>query len=123
MLPVDMELKKAFQDLQKQTISTREKVQQLKTEIEITHRYTLGLKLVLKALDSLKPEHKTYESVGRIFVLEDRQNVKQSINRRMKQNDEKVELLEQTKTYQESKVKEAENSIRELIIQKQNTTK
>lgn len=122
-LVVDLELKKAFQDLQIQTLATREKVLQIKNDIEQATRSNGILKLVESTLGSLQSEHNTYESVGRVFVLRDRDTIKSSLNERIEQNNEKIKVLEQNRVYQETKVKESENSIRELINQKKNATK
>ena len=117
-MAVDMELKKAFQDLSLQVMSTREKVRQIQSEIESTTLATNRARITSKTITSLGPQNRTYESVGRIFVLRPRDELAQKIGMQVEENEKKIKLLETNKTHHETKMKESENNIREMINQK-----
>lgn len=61
---------------------------------------------------------KTYESVGRMFILTPLDDVKQNLKKKQEIADEKIKALENNKTYLEKNLKEAENNIREMVQQR-----
>jgi len=70
-MAVDLELKRAFADLQAKMVSTKQllashdvQIAHIKKEIDTT-------KITGSALTSLPPSTKAYESVGRMFVKQD----------------------------------------------------
>jgi len=115
---VDMELKKAFQELQIQMIDTKNKVKQIDLQIEALKRSSQHSKITLTELNGLPEDTNLYEGVGRMFVKRDRPGINKLLEQRVVTNDEKCKQLDQNKAYNESKVKESENNLRELINQK-----
>lgn len=119
---VDMDLKKAFQELQYQAVTTKDKVQSIQMEIESLKRASMIRKITSRTLEGLGSEPRTFESVGRTFVLRDKEALKNKIIASIKDNEEKVKSLEKNKEYLETKVKESENNLREMINQKRNVS-
>lgn len=119
MATVDLELKKAFQELQMQVLETRTKMRQIDSQIELTKRSSQHTKFTSTEVQSLPDDTVTFESCGRVFIKRDRKDITELLDGRIKANVEKVKTLEQNKSYLESNVKESENNLRELIAQKQ----
>ena len=117
-MEVDMELKKAFQELQVQVIETRNKVKQMDVQMEALKRSSQHSKITLTEINSMPDETNLYEGIGRMFVKRDKNTINKLLEEKIATNEEKVKTLETTKTYNESKVKESENNLRELINQK-----
>ncbi|KAK8785698.1 prefoldin subunit 1 [Amblyomma americanum] len=117
--PVDMELKKAFQELQIKMIDTTRRLRIADMQIEslrkaVRHAYCTG-----EVLSEAPSGTKMYQSVGRMFVAADFDDIMSSLDVKMKTCDEKIKSLENNKAYLEKSLKESENNLREMIIQKQ----
>lgn len=115
---VDMELKKAFQELQVQVIETRNKVKQMDLQMDQLKRSSQHSKITLTEINSMPDNTNLYEGIGRMFVKRDKTAINRLLEEKIATNEEKVKQLETTKTYNESKVKESENNLRELINHK-----
>lgn len=116
----DEELRKAFSQLHEKTIDTTQKLKIADLQIEKLKRTKQRAELTMKEISSYPKNTKTYESIGRMFHLNDIDNIKTELKKRMKNADEKVKTLENNKTYLQQNLKERENNIREMIQQKQN---
>jgi len=115
---VDLELKKAFQGLQVQVIETRDKVRQMDIQMEGLRRSSQHSKLTKNEIIALPQDCNLYESVGRMFVKRDFNQINKLLDDRINSSEDKVKALEQSKTYAETKLKESENNLRELIAHK-----
>jgi len=82
--PVDMELKKAFQELQTRMISTTQQLKVSDMQIEQLKRQIAHSRLVEKEIESLPKDTKTYEGVGRMFVLQPIETVEKKSRRQSK---------------------------------------
>ncbi|XP_054161636.1 prefoldin subunit 1-like [Oppia nitens] len=118
---VDMELKKAFQELQVQVIETRNKVKQIDVQLDGLKRSSQHSKITIQELNGLPDDTKMYESIGRMFVLRDKSTINQLLDQRITGNEEKCQQLMANKSYNDNKVKESENNLRELINTKKLT--
>ena len=115
---VDEELRRAFEDLQNQVLVTREKVRKFQSEIDTVTRATAGMKITNKTLQYLEPQYRTFQSIGRTFVLRDRQTLAKNIDTMVKENEERIKNLEENKDKAKSRQSESENHIRELLTKK-----
>lgn len=114
----DPELTRAFQELQIEVVNTREKVHQMMSEISICERRLLIRQLTKKTVEKLDPKDKCFVGLGRAFVKKDQKEVLTLLDDYMEKDNEKITTMKQTKEYQENKVKEMENNIREMIQQR-----
>lgn len=64
---------------------------------------------------------KTYESVGRMFMLTPIDQVKENLKVRQNTAEEKIKVLENSKSYLETSLKEATNNLRELVQTKKDS--
>ncbi|KAI4470209.1 prefoldin subunit 1-related [Holotrichia oblita] len=118
MSKVDMELKKAFSELQQKAIDTTQKLRLADIQIESLKRQKQHATLTEREISSLEPDTKTYESVGRMFVLTPVSDVKNNLKKKQDAADEKINKLENNKTYLERNLKESENNLREMVQQR-----
>ncbi|XP_052071808.1 prefoldin subunit 1-like [Mytilus californianus] len=118
-LPVDMELKKAFQELQIKMINSKNQIKISDAQIEALKRTIQHSKLVYHELSSLAEETRLYEGVGRMFILQPPQEIKKQLDSKMKASEEKIESLQKNKTYLERNIKESEDNLREMITSRQ----
>ncbi|XP_078042476.1 prefoldin subunit 1 [Augochlora pura] len=117
---LDQGLRKAFTQLQEKMIDTTQKLKLADMQIEKLKRLKLFADLTLKEITSYPENTKTYESVGRMFLLDDVENIKAGLDKQMKTADENMETLMNNKIYLQQNFKEYENNIREMIHQKRN---
>nr|CAG4638880.1 EOG090X0LK7 [Cyclestheria hislopi] len=115
---MDIELKKAFSELQQKMVETSHKVKLTDIQIDSLKRSIMHAQLTSKEISGLPSETNTYESLGRMFVLKDVNTVQKSLEGKVKICEEKIKTLEGTKTYLERNLKESENNIREMIQQR-----
>lgn len=68
-----------------------------------------------REINALEVGTKTYESVGRMFLLTPVDKVKDNLKVKQSTAEEKIKVLEGSKTYLENSLKEAADSLRELV--------
>lgn len=66
-------------------------------------------------MNTLEDNTKTYESVGRMFLLTPIEQVKCNLRTKQVNAEEKVKIIENNKTYLENSLREATNNLRELV--------
>ncbi|XP_031551229.1 prefoldin subunit 1-like [Actinia tenebrosa] len=112
----DSELRKAFQELQVKVIDTTQKVKIAEAQIDQLKRANQHATLTDQELSTLQEDTKTYESIGRMFVLQPISDVRTTISARVKANEEKIKNIEANKDYLQKSVKSHEDSIREMLM-------
>ncbi|CAH2262219.1 prefoldin subunit 1-like [Pararge aegeria] len=116
--PVDLELKKAFVELQVKMVETSKKIQVIDSQIGVLKRVLQHADITQREISTLPPETKTYESVGRMFLLTDLAEIKSNLSNRTALLTSRTVELENSKEYLEKNLKESENNIREMVQQK-----
>ncbi|KAM8948803.1 prefoldin subunit 1-like [Lycaon pictus] len=114
--PVDLELKKAFTELQAKVIDTQQKVKLADIQIEQLNTTKKHAHLIDTEIMTLVDETNMYESVGRMFILQSKEVIHSQLLEKQKIAEEKIKELEQKKSYLERSVKEAEDNIREMLM-------
>ncbi|XP_069124274.1 prefoldin subunit 1-like isoform X1 [Argopecten irradians] len=124
-LPVDMELRKAtkypqaFQELQTKMINTTQQIKLSNAQIDTLKRTVQHSKLVDQEITSLPPSTRTYEGVGRMFILQSIPDIQKNLQLKVKASEDKMKSLETNKSYLERNLKESQDNLRELIVSKQ----
>ncbi|XP_053319320.1 prefoldin subunit 1 [Spea bombifrons] len=113
---VDLELKKAFTELQAKVMDTQQKVKLADLQIEQLNRTKKHAHLTNLEIKNLSENTPMYEGVGRMFVLQTKENIHSQLLNKQKIADEKISELEQKKSYLERSVKDAEDNIREMLM-------
>ncbi|XP_070839419.1 prefoldin subunit 1 isoform X2 [Chaetodon trifascialis] len=113
--PIDLELKKAFSELQVKMIDTQQKVKLADLQIDQLTRVQKHAKLTHDEITKLPDNTRLYEGVGRMFILQSKEEINNQLTDRQKTADEKIKELEK-KVYLERSVKEAEDNIREMLL-------
>lgn len=116
--PVDLELKKAFIELQLKMVQTSEKIQVIDSQIEVLKRILQHVDVTQREISTFPPATKTYESVGRMFLLTDLDEVKNNLKTRKSQLSTRITELENNTQYLEKNLKESEDNIREMVQQR-----
>ncbi|XP_077402324.1 prefoldin subunit 1 [Vanacampus margaritifer] len=114
--PVDLELKKAFSELQVKVIDTQQKVKLADLQIEQLLHMQKHANLTHAEINTLSENTRMYEGVGRMFILQSKDDITQQLKAKQKTAEEKIKELEQKKVYLERSVKEAEDNIREMLM-------
>lgn len=119
MAAVDLELKKAFQELQSKMVATTQQLKVSDMQVETLKRQMTHAKLVQQELASVPDTTRCYEGVGRMFLLQPIDTIKTNLEEKTKTSETKISTILTNKTYLEKNLKESEDSLRELIISKQ----
>uniref|UniRef100_A0A8C3LEV3 Prefoldin subunit 1 n=2 Tax=Phasianinae TaxID=9072 RepID=A0A8C3LEV3_CHRPC len=114
--PVDLELKKAFTELQAKVIDTQQKVKLADIQIEQLSKTKKHAHLTDTEIMTLVDETRMYEGVGRMFILQSKGVIHNQLLEKQRIAEEKIKELEQKKSYLERSVKEAEDNIREMLM-------
>nr|KAF6347172.1 prefoldin subunit 1 [Pipistrellus kuhlii] len=109
--PVDLELKKAFTELQAKVIDTQQKVKLADIQIEQLNRTKKHAHLTDTEIMTLVDETNMYEGVGRMFILQSKEVIHNQLLEKQKIAEEKIKELEQKKSYLERSVKEADGLV------------
>lgn len=118
MSVVDMELKKHFEELQAQLVDTRVKMKQIDVQMDSQKKLIQHSTITKSEITGLPNDVRTYESLGRMFVLRKKSEVEEMLDSKISSGTERIQSLETNKKYLETSLKERENSLRELVSQK-----
>jgi len=118
MAAPDMELKKAFAELQAKMVESKQKIKLHDLQIENIKRSITHSALTDHEIKALPEGTKVYESAGRMFMLSDIKSVRDGLNNKQEACQDKIKTLEANKQYLERSIKDSENNLRELITQK-----
>ena len=118
----DLELKRAFGELQQKMVETQQRMKVSDLQIENLKRTITHSQLTAQEIDSLPDQTPVYESVGRMFLLSSKEDIDKMLDRKQDTCKEKIKNLEGNKKYLEKSIKESENSLRELIVAKKGAT-
>lgn len=116
---VDMELKKAFEDLQMKMLTSKNQIKVIDAQAEQLKRQIHHAKLTETELSQLDASVRMYEGIGRMFVLSEKSKILTGLENKSKMCENKIVSLEKSKEYIEKSYKDSENSLRELISVKQ----
>ncbi|XP_049505323.1 prefoldin subunit 1 isoform X1 [Panthera uncia] len=92
--PVDLELKKAFTELQAKVIDTQQKVKLADIQIEQLNRTKKHAHLTDTEIMTLIDETNMYEGVGRMFILQSKEVIHNQLLEKQKIAEEKIKELE-----------------------------
>ncbi|ESO84789.1 hypothetical protein LOTGIDRAFT_236136 [Lottia gigantea] len=115
---VDLELRKAFQELQSKMITTTQQLKISDAQIETLKRQITHSKLVTKEIEALPSETRVYQGVGRMFLLQPIPQIQKNLDSKIKASEEKIKSIDTNKGYLERSIKESEDSLRELVLSK-----
>lgn len=116
----DQELKQAFSKLHDKMVDTRQHLKLADVQIDKLRRTKQWAELTVKEITCLPTNTRIYDSVGRMFLLDDMNNIKDMLENKMVTADDKIKTLESNKDYLQRSLKESEDEIREMIQQRQN---
>lgn len=119
---MDPELTKGFQELQAQVIESRSKIANIETCQKIT---THDAKVNNQILDEFTKDGDIekkyfYQPVGRMLVKQEGKEAHEFLLGRQKQYQERLKQYQEVKEVCVNRVKESENSLRELVARKLN---
>ncbi|XP_052829263.1 prefoldin subunit 1 isoform X1 [Octopus bimaculoides] len=117
-IPVDQELKKAFQDLQSKMIATRQQLKMSDAQIETLKRQKTHAKVLDQEISTLPSDTRTYEGVGRMFILQEIPQVRENLMKKIETSEEKIKTLTDKMTYLENSLKDEEMNLREMVVMK-----
>lgn len=115
---VDLELKKAFKELQQKMLDTTQQLKEADSRIEVLKQGMRYTQLTEKELSSMSPSIKMYQGVGRMFVLTNVDEVRKALDKKHESYAQKIKTLENNKSYLERNLKDSENNLREMIQQR-----
>ncbi|XP_035228360.1 prefoldin subunit 1-like [Stegodyphus dumicola] len=116
---VDLELKKAFQELQAKVLDTTQKLKLADLQIDSLTKAIQHSELTQKELKSLPENTPMYSGVGRMFVLTSHDDINGMLSKKIQTSQDKIKELETSKAYLQRSMKESEENLRELVATKQ----
>jgi len=115
----DQELKKAFMELQGKMQETNQKLRIADVQVESLKKQIVHAQLTDKEIQSLGDSTRVYDSVGRMFLLTDIQQIRENLKAKVEKCNEKITSLQANKEYLERSMSESQNNLREMIKLKQ----
>ncbi|GIX83849.1 prefoldin subunit 1 [Caerostris darwini] len=116
---VDLELKKAFQELQAKVLDTTQKLKLADLQIDSYNKSIQHANLTQHELKSYPGDTNMYNGVGRMFLLTPPDEIVKMLSEKVNTSKDKIKELETSKTYLERSMKESEENLRELVASKQ----
>lgn len=100
-------------------VETQAKMKQIDAAVDALTRSSQRCNLTLTEVKSLAPNVTTYQSVGRMFVKAQHETITKDLETAIKLSAERIQELEKNKSILEKSLKDKENSLREIISQRQ----
>lgn len=120
---MDPELTKGFQELQAQVIESRAKISNIETCQKLTSYDAKINDSILEGFskdgDNIEDKY-FYQPVGRMYVKQEGKAAQEFLLERKKQYQERLRQYEEVRGICSRRVKESENSLRELVNKKRN---
>lgn len=119
---MDPELAKGFQELQAQVIESRSKISNIELRTQLTARDAKHTESILKTFtdaDDINTKH-YYQPIGRMLVKQEGKEALDLLLKRKKDCEETLKKYQEVKEACLVRVKESENSLRELVNKKLN---
>ncbi|EDX03911.1 prefoldin subunit 1 [Drosophila simulans] len=118
MAQMDIELKKAFTEMQINKLETTKKIHMIDMKCDMVKTGKHKYQLTEKGTSSLADDTRVYQSVGRMFLLTDVQNMREDLKAKQDKCDKAIELLEKKKEFLQKSLKSQEDGLRELVQQR-----
>ncbi|XP_043661853.1 prefoldin subunit 1 [Drosophila teissieri] len=118
MAQMDQELKKAFTEMQINKLETTKKINMIDMKCDMVKTGKHKYQLTEKGTSSLSDDTRVYQSVGRMFLLTDVQNMREDLKAKQEKCDKAIELLEKKKEFLQKSLKDQEDGLRELVQQR-----
>lgn len=115
----DEELTKAFSGLQVKRMETNQLVAVAEGQRQALQRNIVRAQLTAQEIDSVPESTPLYQSVGRMFLLASRDQVKGTLLANETSSKEKISEIEKNTKHWEKALKEQEDVLRELVSHKQ----
>lgn len=115
---MDLELKKAFSEMQMNKIESTKKIRLLDMKTDSLRVSKQRVELTNKEISQLNTDTKVYASVGRMFVLSDVPSLTEEMKSKQSSFEEMISQCDKNKDFLLKNLKEQEDSLRELVQQK-----
>uniref|UniRef100_A0A2M4AMX2 Putative molecular chaperone prefoldin subunit 1 n=1 Tax=Anopheles triannulatus TaxID=58253 RepID=A0A2M4AMX2_9DIPT len=115
---MDLELKKAFTEMQVNKIESTKKIRMLDMKTDSLKLSKQRVEVTNKHVSTLAPDTKVYSSVGRMYVLSDVPSLVEQMKGKQTSFEEMIAQCEKNKDFLIKNLKEQEESLRELVQQK-----
>ncbi|XP_058058470.1 prefoldin subunit 1 [Anopheles bellator] len=115
---MDLELKKAFTEMQVNKIESTKKIRLLDMKTDSLKLSKQRIDVTNKHISLLTPDTKVYSSVGRMYVLSDLPTLSEEMKIKLSSYEEMISQFEKNKDFLIKTLKDQEESLRELVQQK-----
>ncbi|GFS46018.1 prefoldin subunit 1 [Trichonephila inaurata madagascariensis] len=115
---VDLELKKAFQELQAKVLDTTQKLKLADLQIDSLSKTIQHAQLTQQEIKSYPSDTNMYNGVGRMFLLTSSDDIVKMLTEKIDTSRTKIKDLETSKAYLERSMKDSEENLRELVASK-----
>ncbi|KAH8334096.1 hypothetical protein KR059_006664, partial [Drosophila kikkawai] len=108
----------AFTEMQINKLETTKKINMIDMKCDMVKTGKHKYQLTEKGTSSLSDDTRVYQSVGRMFLLTDVQNMREDLKAKQDKCDKAIELLEKKKEFLQKSLKDQEDGLRELVQQR-----
>eukprot|EP00699_Malawimonas_sp_californiana_P000679 EC714073.1.p2 GENE.EC714073.1~~EC714073.1.p2 ORF type:complete len:128 (+),score=29.38 EC714073.1:35-418(+) len=109
-----VQAQKTFNELRSKQADLGRQVQQIRAQIAGNEREKKRANLTLTEIDSLPKNTKTYASVGRMFLLSPREDVRQQLQKTFDSSSNELTALKKKAEYLEKQFTETTRNLQEL---------
>ncbi|XP_030377633.1 prefoldin subunit 1 [Scaptodrosophila lebanonensis] len=118
MAQMDLELKKAFTEMQINKLETAKKINMIDMRCDMVKTGKHKYQLTEKVTSNLADDTRVYLSVGRMFLLTSVNDMRDELKNKQDKCDKAIDLLEKKKEFLQKSLKDQEDGLRELVQQR-----
>jgi len=112
---MEAESQKAFEELKKRMFEATSKLRQTQAQIVVANRSIKKAVLTGQELQQVPENTRTYHSLGKMFVLEPRNDLLIEQAGMVREVEQDLEKLKKAQEYHEKELKEVESAFKELL--------
>ncbi|KAL7042585.1 hypothetical protein ACKWTF_001209 [Chironomus riparius] len=120
---MDLELKKAFTEMQVNKIETTKKLRIIDSQIDMLKKSKQRLELTSRELNGLSKNGNVYAAVGRMFVMSSVPEIKDDLKIKQDKLEGVIESCDKSKDVLQKNIKGQENALRDLVDAKKKESK
>uniref|UniRef100_A0A0K8TNR2 Putative molecular chaperone prefoldin subunit 1 n=1 Tax=Tabanus bromius TaxID=304241 RepID=A0A0K8TNR2_TABBR len=123
MAAMDLELKKAFTEMQINKIETAKKLKMLDMQTDVFKNSKQKYSITEREISTYDDSTRIYSSIGRMFVLSNVDEMQKELKSKQDKCETLITQLEEKKKFLVKNLQEQEDSLRELVQQKKADSK
>ena len=115
---IEIKDREQFEDAQNKYLEYKGQYLQTSRMVEVLQNEKRKVELTLQQLEETPANTKTYQQIGRMFLLTPRTDIEKSIKQNIQKNEDQREEYEKKRKYLETRLNQTSKQMQDLIVER-----